>query len=1029
MQIEDLLVQKDLDVVLGDKPEKMSDADWAGLDRKAMSVIRLSLTKNVAFNILKEKTAKGIMDALSNMYEKPSAANKVFLIRELVNTRMREGTSVTEHINKLNSILSRLASVGIKFDYEVQALLLLSSLPDSWSRTATAVTGSVGPDGFTFDQIRDLVLGEDVRRKSSGESSGELLHVGRGRRNSRGSTSDEGVTLTCCEESNVDSWVMDSGASFHATHSGEALQNLVVGDFGKVRLADDSALEVTGMGDMVLKTSVGFWTLKDVRVVPALKKSLISGRCNRRAEEDYSMYRQSWWMAVDDYQASKWENVGDVPVVTADVSSLHTMAGANHPRALNLLGSIAGYSVRVLVDGGSTHYFIHPHVVERLQLPITPVRSFRVYVGNGESLPCDQQCSQVQLLIQGCSIPVDLYVLKIHGPDVVLGVQWLQGLGKITQDYGALTMEFHMGDKRVLLQGMDQAPRAVSLHTLQALYSSGFVSAGYEVYLMHAEAVTSASALDQLPSDLPPSIRQHENNTMPDLQQHHAAAAEGTLTAPYSIHGGLVYYHHRLCVSITSALKPEILAEFHAAPSAGHPGVDRTFRRLAEVFHWPGMRKDVRQFVRACVTCQATKASTQKSGGLLQPLPVPVHVWDDITMDFIVGLPPSRGYTTVMVVVDRLSKYSHFGALPAVFDAPKAATLFVDLIVWLHGLPKSIISDRDPVFMSNFWTSLFTLSGTTLKRSTAYQPQTDGQTEVRNRGLEQYLRAFCHARPAKWSSLLPWAELALNSTYHEGIKMSPFKALYGRDPPPLLPYTTGSSNVQKVDDLLTERRELLRMLKQNLISMQQRMCVTANKHRREVTFSVGDRVLLRLQPHRQFSVSKPLSAKLGRRYYGPFEILERIGPVAYKLRLPEGARVHDTFHVSLLRPFIDEGSPLPVHPLPTAFHEGAPISTPVQAVKTRTILVRGEPQEQWLVEWSDGDLSNASWEPVGTLMQRYPSLVLEDKDVLGAVGSVTEQEIEAEQELDGNKEFVPRRFSLGERVISSFKGFLFGSFP
>ncbi|VFQ69302.1 unnamed protein product [Cuscuta campestris] len=289
-----------------------------------MSVIRLLLTKNVAFNILKEKTAVGIMDALSNMYEKPSVANKVFLIRELVNTKMKEGTSVTEHINKLNSILTRLASVGIKFDDEVQALLLLSSLPDSWSGTVTAVTGSVGPDGFTFDQIRDLVLGEDVRRKSSRESSCELLHVGRGRRNSRdngsrnrrrsqsktrdssgvtcwkckevghfrnqfpkedkevnisrGSASDEEVTLTCCEESNVDSWVMDSGASFHATHSGEALQNLVIGDFGKVRLADDRALEVMGMGDIVLKILVGFWTLKDVRVIPALKKSLISVR-------------------------------------------------------------------------------------------------------------------------------------------------------------------------------------------------------------------------------------------------------------------------------------------------------------------------------------------------------------------------------------------------------------------------------------------------------------------------------------------------------------------------------------------------------------------------------------------------------------------------------------------------------------------------------------------------------------------------------------------------------------------------------
>ena len=150
MQVEDLLVQNDLDVVLGEKTQKMSDAEWAGLDRKAMSIIRLSFTKNVAFNILKEKTMKGIMEALSNMYEKPSAANKVFLIRELINTRMKEDSSVTEHINKMNSILARLMSVGIKFDDEVQALLLLPSLPDSWSGTVTAVTSSAGSDGFTF---------------------------------------------------------------------------------------------------------------------------------------------------------------------------------------------------------------------------------------------------------------------------------------------------------------------------------------------------------------------------------------------------------------------------------------------------------------------------------------------------------------------------------------------------------------------------------------------------------------------------------------------------------------------------------------------------------------------------------------------------------------------------------------------------------------------------------------------------------------------------------------------------------------
>ncbi|VFQ62723.1 unnamed protein product [Cuscuta campestris] len=240
--------------------------------------------------------------------------------QELVNIRMKNGTSVTEHINKLNSILARLLSVDIKFEDEVQALLLLSSLPDSWSGTVIAVTSSAGPDGFTFEKIRDLVLGEDVRRRSSSESSEESLNIVRGRGNNRGSGSknrrrsqsktwdSSGVTcckckevghfknqcpkedkqvnivrgsasdedlFICCVESSVASWVMDSGASFHATHSGEALQNLVVGDFGNVRLADDRALDVTSMGDIVLKTPIGFWTLKNVRVVPTLKKSLI----------------------------------------------------------------------------------------------------------------------------------------------------------------------------------------------------------------------------------------------------------------------------------------------------------------------------------------------------------------------------------------------------------------------------------------------------------------------------------------------------------------------------------------------------------------------------------------------------------------------------------------------------------------------------------------------------------------------------------------------------------------------------------
>ncbi|KAD2804618.1 hypothetical protein E3N88_37995 [Mikania micrantha] len=296
MQMEALLSQRDLDMVLEDKPEKMdaaAESAWNSKDKKARGAITLALTRSVAFNIMHETTARGMMLALSNMYEKPSAANKVFLMRELFMTRMNEGSSVTVHINNLNSILSRLSSVGFKFDDEMKVVLMLSSLPDSWSGTVTAVTSSVGTTDMTFEGIRDIVLGEDVRRKStSAGSSSEMLHVGRGRGNNRSSGSRgrslsktrknvkcwscnelghvksqcpgtskqmnaaDGVydddALVCSTESCVDSWVMDSGASFHAMDNGETMLNLKKGDFGKVRLANDELLEVMSMGDVDL---------------------------------------------------------------------------------------------------------------------------------------------------------------------------------------------------------------------------------------------------------------------------------------------------------------------------------------------------------------------------------------------------------------------------------------------------------------------------------------------------------------------------------------------------------------------------------------------------------------------------------------------------------------------------------------------------------------------------------------------------------------------------------------------------------
>lgn len=200
--------------------------------------------------------------------------------------------------------------------------------------------------------------------------------------------------------------------------------------------------------------------------------------------------------------------------------------------------------------------------------------------------------------------------------------------------------------------------------------------------------------------------------------------------------------------------------------------------------------------------------------------------------------------------------------------------------------------------------------------------------------------------------------------------------MYGREPPSLIAATPSARTPPKIAELILERGELLATLRQNLTQAQQRMRDTANRHRRHVEFEVGEFVWLKLQPYRQHSVAHPLSAKLSRRYYGPFEILERIGPVAYRLRLPEGSRIHNVFHVSLLREFIADSKDEHV-PLPPEFCGGRPITQPSAIMDSRAVWHDGKAVDEVLVSWSDA--SPLSWEPAERVRQQFPALHLEDK--------------------------------------------------
>ncbi|VFQ67002.1 unnamed protein product [Cuscuta campestris] len=201
----------------------------------------------------------------------------------------------------------------------------------------------------------------------------------------------------------------------------------------------------------------------------------------------------------------------DVPednsLITGDVSSIHTMFGVSNPRSLRLAGSIKGSAVHVLIDGGSTHNFIHPTHAERLCLILHPVTPFQVYVGNGDSLRCSYYYPKSLLILQGHEFDVDLYLLPVHGPDVVLGDQWLQGLGKVSHDYSTMTMEFHRNDTLVVLKGDVPAPKSLSFSAFQALTASESEFDLYEIFTMQETESNPPLSEDDLPT-VPPLIRQ-----------------------------------------------------------------------------------------------------------------------------------------------------------------------------------------------------------------------------------------------------------------------------------------------------------------------------------------------------------------------------------------------------------------------------------------------------------------------------------------------------------------------------------------
>ena len=431
----------------------------------------------------------------------------------------------------------------------------------------------------------------------------------------------------------------------------------------------------------------------------------------------------------------------------------------------------------------------------------------------------------------------------------------------------------------------------------------------------------------------------------------------------------------RIWVPVIGDLRDRILEEAHKSKYMMHPGSDKMYKNLKENYWWIGMKKAIAIYVAKCLTCSQVKAEHQKPSGLLQQLELPVWKWEMITMDFITKLPrTSRGNDTIWVIVDRLTKSAHFFPMKETYSMDRLARLYVDEIVSLHGVPLSIVSDRDSRFTSRFWQSFQKAMGTRLNLSTAYHPQTDGQSERTIQTLEDMLRACVIDFGGCWDDHLPLMEFSYNNSYHTSIQAAPFEALYGRKCRTPVCWSDIGENQLTGPQLVQETTDKVLQIRERLKTARDRQKSYADVRRKPLEFNIGDKVLLKVSPWKGV-VRFGKKGKLSPRFVGPFEIIKRIGPVAYQLQLPEEmSGVHDVFHVSNLRKCLaDESLTMPLKDV--HINEKLKfVEEPLQIEDRQKKHLKRKTLILVKVKWNSKRGPEYTWELESEMKKKYPHL-------------------------------------------------------
>ncbi|KAL8116429.1 hypothetical protein AgCh_022794 [Apium graveolens] len=367
---------------------------------------------------------------------------------------------------------------------------------------------------------------------------------------------------------------------------------------------------------------------------------------------------------------------------------------------------------------------------------------------------------------------------------------------------------------------------------------------------------------------------------------------------------GILRFASRIWIPNVAELKEEIMRDAHNSKYSIHPGSTKMYRDLKENFWWPNMKKEIAEWVSKCYTCQRVKAEHQRLSGLLQPLNIPEWKWEHLAMDFVVGLPRTKAnHDAIWVILDRLTKSAHFLPINERFSLDKLVHLYLKEIVMRHGVPVSIVSDRDPRFNSRFWRQFQECLGTKLNMSTAYHPQTDGQSERTIQTIEDMLRLCAIDFEGSWDEHLPLLEFSYNNSYHASIGMPPYEALYGRKCRSPVHWDEVGERKILGPELIRQTKEKIELIRKRIEAAQNRQRKYADQARKDMEYQEGEHVLLKISPWKGLTRFGN-KGKLKPRYVGPFEILKKIGKVAYELGLPPHMQhIHNVFHVSMLKKY------------------------------------------------------------------------------------------------------------------------------